>query len=111
MASEKALQDRLLKTLREYSGVTVMKIVGGTFQEPGYSDIILSWHGLFVAIELKQPGRFPDGRVVFAPDFKPKDRREEMQKRFQEKVLADGGIAFFSDNYKATVEYLERIML
>lgn len=111
MSSEAALQTKLVKALRARPGVTVVNIVGGIYGENGESDLIINWYGKFVAVELKKPGRFGTGRIVWPEDFKPTDRREEVQKRFALKVNQDGAIAFFSDDYKATLDYLDSIML
>lgn len=110
MASEAALQGRLVKKFRTMPGVRVLNISGGPYQEPRISDLILNWRGLFVAIELKAPGRF-GGAIVLPADFKPTSKREIGQKAFQLEIVETGGVAFFSDDFDMTINYLTEIML
>jgi hypothetical protein len=56
--------------LRRVPDCKVIKTVGGPYQERGVSDLLLCWHGRYVAIELKEPGRFEDGYCL-AERFKP----------------------------------------
>ena len=47
------------RLLREFPGVYVRKIAGGPYQASGVPDLLVCYKGMFVGIEMKQPGRRP----------------------------------------------------
>ena len=88
--SEQVLQSKILQYLKNHgykSIKTIMTSVKGT------SDIIAcSPNGLYVAIEVKAPGKMS----TVSP----------LQKHFIKEINKRGGLAFATDNYK---EFIKRI--
>jgi hypothetical protein len=107
--SELNLQQKFLKALRLTDNCKVIKTVGGPYQERGVSDLLLCWHGRYVAIELKEPGRFEDGYCL-AERFKPTSPTETAQQQFLLQVLAAGGHGFFCSDLAVGLARLHRLM-
>jgi len=88
--SEQALQSKILRYLKKHgykSIKTIMVSVKGT------SDILAcSPTGLYVAIEVKAPGKM--------------NTVSPLQKHFIKEINKRGGLAFATDNYK---EFIKRI--
>lgn len=92
-SSEGALQRKVIAWLESLPGCRVMKIIGGPYQEPGISDLLICYKGRFIAIELKAPGRIKPGS-----DYKPSSLVEYRQVDFINSILTAGGIAFVADS-------------
>jgi len=58
MPREASLQRKVIKYLRE-RGAYVFKVVGSPMQQRGTPDLLVSYRGRFIAIELKVPGEEP----------------------------------------------------
>lgn len=97
---ENNFQTTVLTYLRQLPGIRVIKHWSGPYSEPGISDILICWYGLFIAIELKAPGTIPGGLCEFK-DFKPTDLRERNQVLFCQSIINAGGIAFFCSELAA----------
>ena len=57
--AESATQKKVIDWIRS-QGQYVVNIHGHEMQERGIPDLLCCWDGLFVAIELKEPGKEPD---------------------------------------------------
>jgi len=57
--SESGIQTKVLKWLRD-QGAYAVNIHGHEMQERGIPDILCCWKGLFIGIELKEPGGEPE---------------------------------------------------
>lgn len=57
MATEKTITNKIRAWLKQCPGVWFFKVHGGVFQTPGIPDLILCVNGIFVALEVKQPGK------------------------------------------------------
>ena len=57
--AESATQKKVIDWIRS-EGQYVVNIHGHEMQERGIPDLLCCWDGLFVAIELKEPGKEPD---------------------------------------------------
>lgn len=91
---EKTLTNRILKRLKE-KGFLAVKIAGGQYQTPGISDIVAcSPGGLFVAIEVKQPGK----------------QATALQKRFLQNVRDHHGCGICCDNFEHEADVIEYIL-
>ncbi len=91
--NEGALVSAMKKALAKELGGRWIKIHGGPFQEKGLSDIIGCLDGLFIAIEVKMPGR--ESKVT------------DMQRRFLSQVTENGGLALISSDIDATIEIID----
>lgn len=107
-SNELNLQRKFLYALRSLPNCKVIKTVGGPYQERGVSDLLLCWHGRYVAIELKEPGRFEDGYCL-AEHFKPTSSTETAQQQFLLQVLAAGGEGFFCSDLAVGMARLDRL--
>ena len=92
--TEKALQTKVLKKLRERGGVWVNNSPG-PWGKQGISDITGCLEGRFVAIELKRPGT---KNVT--------DALTEAQFSFLEQVREAGGIAIAAASWEDVEQYL-----
>lgn len=90
--TERALQRKVLTKLKG-RGVWINKSPS-RWDRRGIVDIIGCYNGRFVAVELKQPGKYKDAR----------DGLDEAQERFLRRVHAAGGIAVCADSWE-TVDY------
>ena len=55
---ESTLQRNAIKYLRDH-GAYVFNVVGGASQQRGTADLLICYRGLFIATELKVPGKKP----------------------------------------------------
>jgi hypothetical protein len=75
---ETRLRIKIVEALKfNFPGLRPIKIHGNQYQEAGITDLICCYKGLFIAIEVKQPGEFS----------------EPIQARFQKTIRDAGGYA------------------
>lgn len=55
---ESALQRQIIAYLRS-RGAYVFKAVGSPLQQVGTPDLLVCWHGRFIGLEIKVPGKKP----------------------------------------------------
>lgn len=86
---ETRLRIKIVEALKlNFPGLRPIKIHGSEYQEAGISDLICCYKGLFIAIEVKQPGKFP----------------EPIQAYFLKTIERAGGCAFFAVSPETAVE-------
>lgn len=94
--AESITQKRIIKWIRE-QGQYAVNIHGHEMQERGIADILCCWDGLFVAIEVKEPGEEP----------------EPIQQYHMEQVAKANGYAFVAhslDEVKEGIHQIEEIV-
>ena len=99
--TERAFQRKVLRRLRLLGGVWVNKSPS-PWDPTGIADILGTSPGvcgIFVAIELKQPGAYSDPRLGLS----------EPQKRFLKKVHDAGGIAICADAWETVDNCLAKL--
>jgi len=92
---EKQLQNKIIKVLRERGGYC-FKTHSGKYQHPsrqGLPDIMCCYNGLFVAFEVKLPGRKPT----------------RLQEYEMEKIGESGGIAMVASDVESVIARLKEI--
>lgn len=58
---ETRLRIKIVDALKlAFPGLRPIKIHGNAYQEAGISDLLFCYKGLFGALEVKQPGKFPE---------------------------------------------------
>jgi hypothetical protein len=93
ISTENGLEDALKDWLKGQSGVWYFKVVGGPYQQAGVPDVIICWHGTFVAVELKKPGR-----ISTTKEYKPSSPTEILQVKNIGLITKAGGVAFIADD-------------
>lgn len=96
--TERSLQTKILKKLKRRGGVWVNKSPS-RWDPEGIVDLLGCYYGIYVAIELKQPGKYAD----------PWEGCTEPQKRFLQRVSAAGGLAFAADAWGTVDKHLAEI--
>lgn len=77
---------------RRFPGIRLIKIHGNMYQEAGITDLLGCYKGLFIAIEVKQPGEEP----------------EPIQRHFIKTIILAGGIAGYVTSPKEAVLLVKR---
>lgn len=93
-STEKALENKIKDYLFE-RGHLYFKVHGSKFMTPGISDLICCICGVFVAMEIKAPGK--------------KNTESEQQKVFGSNVIKSNGLYYLIDNFEDAVEIITGI--
>lgn len=93
-SSEKTLENKIKDYLFS-KGHLYFKVHGSKFMTPGISDLICCICGVFVAIEVKAPGK--------------KNTESDQQKVFGSNVIKANGLYYLVDNFEDAVEIIDGI--
>jgi len=92
--NETALVTAMKKALAAELGGRWIKIHGGPYQEKGVSDILGCLDGVFIAIEVKMPGK--ENKVT------------DMQARFLRQIKRNGGITLVATDIDEVIDQLKK---
>lgn len=95
MTSEKALQDKCIRWLKNHRNFWFLNVHGSGIQTGGVPDLLICRKGKFVAVELKRP----DGKGKLHPRQRAQINR----------ILRAGGEAVVLDDYDEFVNLMERL--
>lgn len=95
MAKESALTLKIKKWLNEQDDSYFIKYHGGRFSSAGVSDLIGTYKGRFVGIEVKQPGK--------------EKTLTRLQAMFIEKINKSGGVAFMATSIEGVKNGLRKV--
>lgn len=93
MREEKTLQNKCIRWLKSQPDCWFFKVSGSACQTPGVPDLVICWHGRFVAVELKSS----IGEL------------REVQLATINKILGAGGRAFVIRSFQEFTEAMENI--
>lgn len=85
----------MIKDYMTSQGAYIETIFGGGYQSAGVPDLLASWKGMFVAIEVKSPTG--------------KGRASDIQKLKIRSIRKSGGIAFFADDLDDVKSVLRQV--
>jgi len=89
---ESQLVSAIKKALAKEFGGRWIKIHGGPYQEKGVSDILGCLQGIFIAIEVKMPGK--EKNVT------------DLQQKFLDQIKENGGVCFVSTDVEETINII-----
>lgn len=95
MTSERQLQDKTTRWLKNQRGIWFLKVFGSGVQTGGVPDLLLCKNGKFIAVELKRP----DGKGRVHP-------RQNAQMR---RIRNAGGMAVVIDDYDEFLKLVEGV--
>jgi hypothetical protein len=95
---EADFQTRVLKRFQKSHGGVWIKYHGSQYSQSGVSDLLICHRGRFVAIELKQPGKYTPSATGM----------NEQQTKFVNDVEVAGGVSGCADSYIEVQAILDR---
>ncbi|MBN9393060.1 MAG: hypothetical protein J0I20_33820 [Chloroflexi bacterium] len=111
ITTEEGLENAFIKLLKGWQaqGKPVFQFKGNPTFDKGIVDRLVCYYGIFVAIELKKPGRIthPDG--TRKKTFRPSSPTEALQALFIDEVRRGKGYGDFFDNLEEIVKFFEMI--
>lgn len=93
---ESKLVSKIRSSLQTKYNVQVLKIHGGPYQQNGISDLLCNVNGIFLALEVKVPGK--------------KNTLTKLQQRFLDTVTEHGGYAHVVDSVEEAEGFVEVIL-
>jgi penicillin-binding protein-related factor A (putative recombinase) len=92
---ESNLVYKIMQVLKAKTKCKWLKIHGGPYQEAGISDIVGCYKGIFIALEVKLPGK--EGEL------------SALQNKFLKDIITSGGIGHMITSVKQALDIIDRI--